>query len=257
MNTLQVEGLSFARGGRLVIDGVTAVAPAGSVTAVIGPNAAGKSTLLQLIAHLESPTSGTVHLGARDLAALPRRHRAQHVAFIDQHSAADLPLAVQDVVMLGRTPWLGRLAAPAAEDHDVVNAALLRTGATHLASRVFDELSGGERQRVLLARALAQEPMLLLLDEPTNHLDVRAQLETLELLRDLARDGLTVITALHDVNLAARYADHIIALDDGRVVAAGETSSVLSAALVSDLYRVNATPLGSGKFFSFALPGVS
>lgn len=256
---LRVEGLTFRRDGHSIIDDVTFTAPPGAITALIGPNAAGKSTLLQLIASLETSARGQIHLGDTDLATLSRRDRARRVAFIDQHSSTDQGLTVQDAVTLGRTPYLGGFAAPSREDRVVVAHALDRAGADHLWGKDFGQLSGGERQRVLLARALAQQPSLLLLDEPTNHLDPRAQLQTLALLRELAREGLTILTALHDVNLAARHSDHIIALANGRVTATGETEAVLSPSLIARLYNVDVRLLhsGEGAFFSYSLPGAA
>ncbi|NDK30845.1 ABC transporter ATP-binding protein [Nesterenkonia sp. Hz 6-5] len=247
--------MSFHRDGRSIIEDVTFTAPPGAITALIGPNAAGKSTLLQLIAHLDAPTRGQVYLGDKNLTALTQRDRAKAVAFIDQHSATDQPLTVQETVMLGRTPHLGRLTAPSVDDRQVVKDALERTGAQYLSHRDFTELSGGERQRVLLARALAQQPILLLLDEPTNHLDPRAQLQTLALLRALASEGLAVITALHDINLAALHADRVIAIADGRIMAAGEVAAVLTPALISSLYDVDVQALSSkdGTVFSYSL----
>lgn len=141
--------------------------------------------------------------------------------------------------MFGRTPHLPPLGAPSSDDHDTTEQALTRVNATHLRSRDFNELSGGERQRVLLARAFTQQPTLLLLDEPTNHLDLRAQLETFTILRDLADTGLTVFTTLHDVNLASRHADHVIALSHGQVLFSGRTDTTLTPAHLSQLYDVD------------------
>ncbi len=253
---LQVDGLSFRRRGLSVIKDVTFSTPPGTISALIGPNAAGKSTLLHLIAHLERPSSGAIHLGDENLAALTGRERARRVAFIDQHSDTDQHLTVRDAVMLGRTPHLPRFSSPSAADHEAVADALRRAHAEHLRERNFTELSGGERQRVLLARALTQQPTLLLLDEPTNHLDPGAQLDTFALLHDLAASGLTVIAALHDVNAAARHADHIVALSHGRVLASGSTRSTLTSALLSRLYGVEVRTLqdDDATMFWYSIP---
>jgi iron complex transport system ATP-binding protein len=254
--SLRVTGVSFHRDGRTIIDNVSFDAPPGAITAVIGPNAAGKSSLLHLIAHLETPSDGQIRLGDVNLATLTRRQRARRVAFIDQHSDTDQRLTVYDTVMLGRTPHLPRFTAPSIRDHDAVAEALARAHADHLRGRDFAELSGGERQRVLLARALAQQPSLLLLDEPTNHLDPRAQLDTLALLHDLAAGGLTVIAALHDVNAVARYAGHVIALANGRVLAAGDTGTTLTPTHLSELYGVDVHTFHSdaASMFWYSLP---
>lgn len=238
---LHVERVDFSRGRRLIIDGVDCTVPAGRVGALLGPNGAGKSTLLHVIAGVERADAGTARLGEHDLAALRRRDRARLVALAEQEVTDAPGLRVDEVVMLGRTPHVGAFAGPDAHDRGVVDRSLEDTGVTQLADRDYASLSGGERQRVNLARALAQEPELLLLDEPTNHLDIRAQLTTLSLLRELARGGLTVLAALHDLSLAAAYADHVIVLSSGRVVTAGEPHAVLTPELIHAVWGVEAS----------------
>ncbi len=238
---LQAERIRFARGRRLIIDDIDCTVPTGSVGALLGPNGAGKSTLLHVIAGVEHADAGTARLGERDLAALRRRDRARLLALAEQEVTDAPGLRVDEVVMLGRTPHLGTFAGPGARDRVVVVRSLEDTGVAHLADREYASLSGGERQRVNLARALAQEPELLLLDEPTNHLDIRAQLMTLGLLRELARGGLTVLAALHDLSLASAYADHVVVLSSGRVVAAGEPRAVLTPELIRGVWGVEAS----------------
>ena len=238
--SLHVDRVRFARGRRLIIDDVDCTVPAAAVGALLGPNGAGKSTLLHLIAGVERADAGAARLGDRDLAALRRRERARVVALAEQ-DVQDAPgLRVSEVVALGRTPYLGAFAGPGDLDRAVVRRCLEDAGLVGLADREYATLSGGERQRVNLARALAQEPELLLLDEPTNHLDVHAQLTMLGLLRELARGGLTVLAALHDLSLAASYADHVIVLSAGRVVAAGDPRDVLTPGLIRDVWGVEA-----------------
>lgn len=237
---LRTHGVSFGRNGRMLVDDIDCTVAAGSLTALVGPNGAGKSTLLHLIASVEAPTSGTVKLGGADINRMRRRARAQFAALVEQQGETELDLSARDVVLLGRTPHVSVLGGPRAEDIEIALAALHRVGADSLSLRRFHELSGGERQRVLLARALAQEPTLLLLDEPTNHLDIRAQLHTLSLLRSLADEGMAVLAALHDLTLAARYADRVIVVDRGRVVAAGAPSETLTPELIQLVYGVRA-----------------
>jgi iron complex transport system ATP-binding protein len=237
---LHTADVSFAHGGRLIIDGIDCTVDAGSLTALIGPNGAGKSTLLHLIAAALPPQSGTIAFGGVDTQKLRRRDRARYSALVEQQAETDLDLRAFDVVMLGRTPHIPLLGAPGAADAEIATAALARVGAADFADRHFHELSGGERQRVLLARALAQQPALLLADEPTNHLDIRAQLHTLALLRSLADGGIAVLAALHDLTLAARYADQVIVLERGRVVASGAPADTLSADLIERVYGVRA-----------------
>ncbi|MEJ3405823.1 ATP-binding cassette domain-containing protein [Rathayibacter sp. YIM 133350] len=241
--SLDLQRVRFGRDGRLIIDNIDCTLPRGSLGALVGPNGAGKSTLLHLIAAVEAPDAGSLAFDGRSLTAMRRRDRARVVALAEQQSDTELDLSVFDVVMLGRTPHLGRFASASAHDEAVVRRSLEDVGATALSERRFHTLSGGERQRVTLARALAQEPALLLADEPTNHLDIRAQLAALGLLAELARGGITVLTALHDLTHAAAYADHVIVLAQGRVVAAGNPAEVLTPQLIREVYGVDAAVL--------------
>ncbi|WP_448006544.1 ABC transporter ATP-binding protein [Agromyces bauzanensis] len=242
-DSLHTDRVRFTRGRRLIIDDVDCTVPGGRVAALLGPNGAGKSTLLHLIAGVERADAGSARLGERDLAALRRRDRARVVALAEQEVTDAPGLRVAEVVALGRTPYVGAFAGPGELDRAIVRRCLEDAGLTDLADREYATLSGGERQRVNLARALAQEPELLLLDEPTNHLDVHAQLTMLGLLRELAHGGLTVLAALHDLSLAAGYADHVIVLTGGRVVAAGEPGVVLTPQLIREVWGVEASVL--------------
>jgi iron complex transport system ATP-binding protein len=246
--------------GRLVLDDVGVVAPGGAVTGLLGPNGSGKSTLLRVLAGVQqagratSPSDGVASDGrapaspsasnratsfdGADLRALPRRERARLLALVEQDAGTDLPLSVLDAVLLGRIPHRSLLAGDSDADRVAAHTALAAAGAAELADREVGTLSGGERQRVHMARALAQQPRLILLDEPTNHLDIAAQLHAMRVLRDLAADGVTVVTALHDLNLAASTCDHLVLLDHGRVVAAGPVSDVLVPAVLEPVYGV-------------------
>lgn len=230
-------------GGTLIIDDIDCSAPTGTLTALIGPNGAGKSTLLRVLAAVEQPAEGIVSAGGVDLHRVPRRARARTVAFVEQDTATELALTVREVVELGRVPFQPLFGSTSAEDEAIVDGALRRARLESFADRDVTTLSGGERQRVMLAKALAQQTPLLLLDEPTNHLDIAAQLDVLALLDDLARDGVTVLAALHDLSLAAAWSTHIIVLSHGRVVAAGPTASVLTPEMVGEVYGVDATVL--------------
>ncbi len=241
--------------GTLIIDGVDCTVAAGTFSALLGPNGAGKSTLLAVLAGIERPQGGSIRFGGEELQALPRRQRARTVSFVEQEASTELALTVRQVIALGRTPYQSLWGDESADDAAVVTAALTSTGLTPFAERHFVSLSGGERQRVMLARALAQQPQLLLLDEPTNHLDIHAQLSTLQLIRSLtsvrgsasdamdavdAGSGVTVLAALHDLNLAAAFCDHVIVLCRGRVFAAGPTETVLTPELIGTVYGVRA-----------------
>jgi iron complex transport system ATP-binding protein len=237
---LAIQRVSFKANGLLIIDGISCRVDAGSLTALVGPNGAGKSSLLHLIAGADRPSSGSIALGGIESTALRRRERARFSALVEQNASTELELSVLDVVSLGRTPHINTFSAPNEEDELIVHEAIRRVGARHLRARQFSNLSGGERQRVLLARALAQQPSLLLVDEPTNHLDVSAQLSTLELMRTLASQGIAVVAAMHDLSLAARYADQIIVLKRGQVVSSGSPAETLTPAVILDVYGVQA-----------------
>lgn len=236
--SLRLADVRWAVAGATILDGVTATAPGGRLTGLLGPNGAGKSSLLRVLAGVLPPDSGTATLDGDDLLRLARRDRARRVAFVEQEASAVVPLTVREAVELGRTPHLSRWGGLAAADHRAVTDAVAAAGVSGLADRTLATLSGGERQRAHLARALAQEPRLLLLDEPTNHLDVHARLELLALLRGLTAGDVTVVAALHDLNLAAAACDHVVILDAGRVVAEGAVEDVLVPAVLEPVYRV-------------------
>ncbi|UCM86649.1 ABC transporter ATP-binding protein [Streptomyces marincola] len=235
---LSAHEVSWTAGGRRLVEDVTLTAPAGGFTGLIGPNGSGKSTLLRLLAGLRRPSAGRVLMDGVDLASLRRADVARRLSFTAQEVASEVELRVRDVVALGRLPHRPRLAAPGPEDERVAREAMERLGVAGLADRSWPTLSGGERQRVNIARALAQEPGVLLLDEPMNHLDVRHQLGLLELL---AAAPVTVVAALHDLDLAARYCGRLVLLDAGRVVAHGPPDEVLTPAHIERVYGVRAT----------------
>ena len=236
--SLVLDHLAWSVAGRVVVDGVDATPPSGAVTGLLGPNGAGKSSLLRLVAGVVRADAGRTVLDGADLGALPGRERARRVALVEQDSPAQVPLTVREAVLLGRTPHGSRWGGVGPHDREVASAALAEAGVTALADRALATLSGGERQRVHLARALAQDPDLLLLDEPTNHLDVHAQLDTLAVVRRLTLRGVTVVAALHDLNLAAAACDHVVLLAAGRVVAAGPVVDVLRPDVLEPVYGV-------------------
>lgn len=248
MSGLSVRDVMVQAGDRTIIGGVSFEAGAGEVTGLIGPNGAGKSTMIAAALGLRPLTRGSIRLDELDLPGLSVSERAKVSALVEQFAATSERLTVTDVVALGRLPfqsaWQSR---PSAHDMAVVSAAIAELGIGALALRLYHTLSGGEQQRVQLARALAQEPRLLLLDEPTSHLDIRAQLLVLDLLRRRAKAGSTVLIALHDLNLAARYCDRLVMLGGGRVAATGTPAEVLTPGLLLDVYGVHAEVI--------ALPG--
>ncbi|HWS57940.1 MAG TPA: ATP-binding cassette domain-containing protein [Actinotalea sp.] len=241
--SLHLEGLTWSVDGRLIVAGVDCTPPTGALTGLLGPNGAGKSTLLRLVAGVLAADDGHAALDGTELLALPRRERARRVALVEQEATVPPAVTVRDAVLLGRTPHLSRWGGLSRTDRAVADAALAEVGAAEMADRLLATLSGGERQRVHLARALAQEPELLLLDEPTNHLDVHAQLDTLAVVRRLTGRGVTVLAALHDLNLAAAACDHVVLLAAGRVVAAGSVHDVLRPEVLEPVYRVSCVVL--------------
>jgi iron complex transport system ATP-binding protein len=239
---LQASGVTVRVGETTIVDDVGLDAPVGSFTALVGPNGAGKSTLLRALAAVQPPERGSIEFEGSDVLAMHRRERARTLALVEQDADTSVAMRVDAVVALGRHPHESMWAS-SRDSEALVATALESAGATHLAHRDFSTLSGGERQRVMLARALAQQPRLLLLDEPTNHLDIAAQLSTLALAQELARSGLTVVAAMHDLTHAATYCDRILVLRGGRVVGAGPTMTVLEPGLIRDVYGVEATVL--------------
>jgi iron complex transport system ATP-binding protein len=232
-----MRALRWAPGGRTVLDGIDLKVEPGEVLGLLGPNGSGKSSLLRCVYRRHRPDSGAVLLDGTDVWSQPARYVAGQVAVVTQDMPADLEHTVAELVSLGRIPHQRALAGTTAADDDVIAEAMTRCGVTGLARRTVATLSGGERQRVQLARALAQRPRLLVLDEPTNHLDLRHQVEALELVGSL---GVTVLVALHDLDLAAAACDRLVVLDAGRVAAAGPPAAVITDTLLSTVYRVRA-----------------
>lgn len=235
--SLSAHGLSLSYGDRRVITGLDVDVAPGAVTSIIGPNGCGKSTLLRALSRLLHPAAGEVLLDARAITDVPARRLARILGLLPQSPTAPEGIAVADLVGRGRTPHQGLLGRWTEADYSAVAEALTATGITDLAERSVDELSGGQRQRVWIAMSLAQETDVLLLDEPTTYLDVANQLDILDLLRDLnATRGTTIVMVLHDLNLAARYSDHLIALRDGVIRAAGTPDEVVTAANVREVF---------------------
>ena len=226
---LQAEGLDvrYTGAARSALAGVSARVAAGELVAVAGPNGSGKTTLVRAVTGLVPLAAGAVRVEGRALREWRRADLARVLGVVPQREDIVFPLRVEEAVMLGRYARLGPLGAPTAADQQAVASALARCDAVPLAQRSTDTLSGGEWQRVRLARALAQEPSVLLLDEPTASLDVRHEMEILELIRDLVDHGLAGMVITHQLNLAARFADRIVLLNEGRVVAEGTPTEVL------------------------------
>ncbi|HSU47154.1 MAG TPA: ABC transporter ATP-binding protein [Arthrobacter sp.] len=252
MAYLEARDLTLKYGQRRVVDGLSVQIPEARVTMIVGANACGKSTLLRGLSRLLKPAGGAVTLDGKDIHSQPARELARTLGLLPQHPTAPDGITVRDLVGRGRYPHQGFFRSWSAGDlspHDLaVQRALEATGTLDLAGRDVDELSGGQRQRVWIAMALAQETDVLLLDEPTTYLDLAHQVEVLDLVTDLNRNrGTTVAIVLHDLNLAARYADHVIAMKGGAVVAVGSPADVVTGTLVREVFglesRVIADPV--------------
>jgi iron complex transport system ATP-binding protein len=239
MKTLEVQNLTCAYDDRPVLEKLCLSAHPGEVLALIGPNGVGKSTLMRAMARLLRPRRGRVLLAGRDLWRTTPRTVARQLAMAPQVDGTGWSVTVEQAVGLGRAPHRGWLLPLTAQDRTAVVRALEQTGLADLRERLVTELSGGEQHRVVLARVLAQEPQVLLLDEPTSHLDLKYQSEILGLAQRLAhQDGLTVVISLHDLNLAALYADRLALLGEGRLLIVGPPAEVLTPERLSRVYGV-------------------
>jgi iron complex transport system ATP-binding protein len=238
---LRAEGLALGYDGRRVVDDLDVLLPDGRVTVIVGPNACGKSTLLRSFARLLRPEAGAVTLDGTDVHRYPSKQLATLLGLLPQQPVAPEGITVADLVGRGRFPRQGLFRQWTAVDDHAVDDALRATDTLGIASRRVEELSGGQRQRVWIAMALAQQTDLLLLDEPTTFLDVAHQIDVLDLLTELNRTrGTTIAMVLHDLNLAARYADHLVVMSAGRIVAEGAPRAVITPAIVSAAFGLEA-----------------
>jgi ABC-type cobalamin/Fe3+-siderophores transport system ATPase subunit len=251
-----------------IIDGLDVEIPDGSFTVIIGPNACGKSTLLRSLSRLLTPVSGTVTLDGQNVHKMGGKEFAREIGLLPQSSIAPEGITVVDLVSRGRFPYQKLFKQWTDVDELAVRTALAATRLTELSKRTVDALSGGQRQRVWLAMALAQETKILLLDEPTTYLDLAHQLEVLELCRKFHREGRTLVAVLHDLNQAARYATHLIAMRSGAILAQGSPAEVVTAERVEQIFGVRSTvvpdpetgtpmviPIAEGAVDSASLPG--
>lgn len=243
---LEARALAVQLGGRWLFRDLSAAFEPGSFTVVVGPNGAGKSTLLRCIAGLHPPTSGTIALDDRSLLDVPRRERARALAYLPQHTPLYHDLPASEVVLLGRLPHLHRLRPPSSNDVRRVDEALADVGVGALATRPISTLSGGERQRVMLARMLATEAPIFLLDEPTAALDIGHALRFLDLLRSLAKEGRTIVVALHDLDLADRFATDAIFLHGDGTFEAGSRERVMEPDRLAEVFAVTIARTAEG-----------
>ncbi|MCG5212092.1 ABC transporter ATP-binding protein [Streptosporangium sp. KLBMP 9127] len=229
-------GLTLGYNERVIASDLEITVPDRSFTVIIGPNACGKSTTLRALARMMKPRSGAVYLDGSVITSLPSKEVARRLGLLPQSSIVPDGITVADLVSRGRYPHQRLMRQWSRQDEAAVAAAMAATDVTDLAERAVDELSGGQRQRVWLAMVLAQETSILLLDEPTTFLDIAHQIEVLDLCADLHEQGRTLVAVLHDLNQACRYATHLIVMRDGRIVAEGDPTEIVTARLVADVF---------------------
>lgn len=237
---LRAENLSvrYAGGDRRIIDGLDVEIPTGSFTVIVGPNACGKSTLLRTLARMIAPEQGRVVLDGREIGEYSSKEVARRMSLLPQSPVVPEGITVEDLVARGRYPHHSLLQQWSREDQAAVDAAMARARVQDLAGRFVSELSGGQRQRVWVALVVAQNSPIVLLDEPTTYLDITHQIEVLNLARDLQREGFTVVTVLHELTLAFRYATNVIMMKSGEIVAQGEVNEVVTPELLERVYDI-------------------
>ena len=242
---LEISGVSFSYGSRPALGDVTMSVGEGEVVSIVGPNGSGKTTLIKCINRILKPKGGAVLVEGRDVRKIKLRGLARLLAYLPQSAAHVFPSTVFDTVLLGRRPYVNWGISPG--DKAIVSQMLSLMGLEAMAMRHFNELSGGEQQKVLLARALAQEPQVLLLDEPTSNLDLRHQLEVLDIVRSVVKEKkMSAIMAIHDLNLASRYADRVIMLNGGKILDIGDPVSVFTPENIAHVCGVEALVKNEG-----------
>ncbi len=236
---LSIKGVGFSYADTPVLENINLEVDGSELLGIVGPNGAGKTTLLKCMNLILRPGAGNILLDGKEIEKIQRQELAKILGYVPQHSPKAFPTTVFDLILLGRRPYVKW----GINENDIkkVTEVMKLLKIEDFALRYFDELSGGERQKVLIARALAQEPDILLLDEPTSNLDLKHQLEVMEIIKNLARKGgISVIMAIHDLNLASRYSDRIVMLKDGTICAAGEPNSLLTSESIRSVYGVEA-----------------
>lgn len=241
---IKVDSVSVAIEGRSIVKKLSLEASEGKFVGIIGPNGSGKSTFLKSIYRILEPSEGVIYLDGKLLSLMPYKESAKKMAVVTQHNYYNFDFKVFEVVLMGRTPHKRMMERDNEEDYKIVNDALEKVEMSSFKNRSFSTLSGGEQQRIILARALAQKTKCLILDEPTNHLDIKHQLSIMDLAKRL---GVTVISALHDLNIAAAYCDYLYVLKEGSLVSEGKPEEILTETLIKNVYDVQAEIIKDSK----------
>ena len=235
---IQTDNIQFSFGSKTILQDISLDLRDKEFVGIIGPNGSGKSTFLKCLYRVLQPNNGKIFFDGTEMSSLSHRDTALKMAVVAQHSTVNFDFSVLEMVLMGRSPYKGLLDRDQIDDYEIARHALAQVGLSDFESRNFNTLSGGEQQRVILARALAQRTECLVLDEPTNHLDIKYQLELMTIVKRL---DATVVSAIHDLNLAAIYCDRLIALKDGSVVCTGTPQEVLTEDTIRHIYGVSAT----------------
>lgn len=239
MYALQVQNLKFGYKRDLVLKDISFNIEKGQFISIIGPNGSGKSTILKLLNNLYSPKKGNIFIEGKNIYGYKKRDLAQKIALVPQDTFLDYEFTVEDVVLMGRHPYKKRFQKEDENDFKIVEEALKMTNTLHLKDKLITEISGGERQRVVIARALAQNPSIILLDEPTSHLDINHQIEILNLLKRLNQEkSTTIVIVIHDINIASRYSDEIIMINEGKIVGIGRPEEVITKKNIEETYNL-------------------
>lgn len=239
MYALQVQNLKFGYKRDLVLKDISFNIEKGQFISIIGPNGSGKSTILKLLNNLYSPKKGNIFIEGKNIYGYKKRDLAQKIALVPQDTFLDYEFTVEDVVLMGRHPYKKRFQKEDENDFKIVEEALKMTNTLHLRDKLITEISGGERQRVVIARALAQNPSIILLDEPTSHLDINHQIEILNLLKRLNQEkSTTIVIVIHDINIASRYSDEIIMINEGKIVGIGRPEEVITKKNIEETYNL-------------------
>ena len=257
---LEIKELFFSYGKKEVLKNINISIKPGSFISIIGPNGSGKSTLLKIISTYLKPQKGNILLDSNKIQMYSRRDISKRISVVPQNTSLEFDFKVKDIVLMGRHPYIDRFKGESKDDMEVSGKAMRYTNTMKLSHRMFSELSGGEKQRVILAQALAQEPEILLLDEPVSHLDLQHQVEILDLIKRMStQENLTIISVLHDLNMASAYSDYIIMLKDGSILHEGKPETILNRKNIAEVFNINVHINGNpvtGKPYIYTLSGV-